>query len=112
PAAPRPTDRAPTIDYLADVARAAERLGFESVLTPAGTWCEDPWITTAALLRETRRLRFIVALRPDAVAPTLAAQMAATFQRVSDGRLMLNVVTGSDEEEQRRYGDWLGHDDP
>lgn len=109
-AAPRPTDRAPTVDYLADVARAAERLGFESVLTPVGTWCEDPWVTTAALVRETRRLRFIVALRPDGVAPTLAAQMAATFQRISGGRLMLNVVTGSDEEEQRRYGDWLDHD--
>lgn len=109
-AEPRPTDRAPTIDYLADVARAAERLGFASVLTPAGTWCEDPWIVTAALLRETRRLRFIVALRPDAVTPTLAAQMAATFQRVSGGRLMLNVVTGSDEEEQRRFGDRLDHD--
>ncbi|MEE4543871.1 LLM class flavin-dependent oxidoreductase [Streptomyces sp. V4-01] len=109
-AAPWPTDRAPTVDYLADVARAAERLGFASVLTPAGTWCEDPWIVTAALLRETRRLRFIVAQRPDAVTPTLAAQMAATFQRVSGGRLMLNVVTGSDDEEQRRYGDWLDHD--
>ena len=109
-AAPRPTDRAPDIDYLADVARAAERLGFESLLTPAGTWCEDPWITTAALLRETRRIRFIVALRPDAISPTLAAQMAATFQRVSGGRLLLNVVTGSDDEEQRRFGDWLDHD--
>jgi len=108
--APRPTDRAPTIDYLADVARAAERLGYESVLTPVGTWCEDPWITTAALLRETRRLRFIVALRPDALNPTLAAQMAATYQRVSGGRLILNVVTGSDDEEQRRYGDRLDHD--
>ena len=109
-AAPRPTDRAPTADYLADIARAAERLGYESVLTPVGTWCEDPWITTAALLRETRTLRFIVAQRPDAISPTLAAQMAASYQRISGGRLMLNIVTGSDDEEQRRYGDWLGHD--
>ena len=107
---PRSAGRAPDFDYLADVARAADRLGFESVLTPTGTWCEDAWITTAALVSVTSRLRFIVALRPDSVSPTLAAQMAATFQRVSGGRLDLNIVTGSDEEEQRRFGDWLSHD--
>jgi alkanesulfonate monooxygenase len=107
---PRAVGRAPDFDYLADVARAADRLGFESVLTPTGTWCEDAWITTAALASLTSRLKFIVAFRPDTVSPTLAAQMAATFQRVSGGRLLLNVVNGGDDEEQRRYGDWLDHD--
>ena len=106
---PRDVGRAPDLGYLADVARAADRLGFESVLTPTGTWCEDAWITTAALVPLTRRLRFIVALRPDAVSPTLAAQMAATFQHLSGGRLALNVVTGGDDAEQRRYGDHLDH---
>jgi alkanesulfonate monooxygenase len=107
---PRAVGRPPDFDYLADVARAADRLGFESVLTPTGTWCEDAWITTAALAPLTSRLKFIVAFRPDTVSPTLAAQMAATYQRVSGGRLYLNVVNGGDDEEQRRYGDWLGHD--
>jgi alkanesulfonate monooxygenase len=107
---PRAVGRAPDFDYLADVARAADRLGFESVLTPTGTWCEDAWITTSALVPLTSRLKFIVAFRPDTVSPTLAAQMAATFQRVSGGRLLLNVVNGGDDEEQRRYGDWLDHD--
>lgn len=108
---PRTAGRAPDFSYLADVARAADRLGFTSVLTPTGTWCEDPWITTAALAPLTERLKFIVALRPDGLSPTLAAQMAATYQRVSAGRLLLNVVTGGDDEEQRRYGDWAGHDE-
>jgi len=107
---PRAVGRAPDIDYLAEVAQAADRLGFEAVLTPTGTWCEDAWITTAALVRATRRLKFIVAIRPDSLAPTLAAQMAATYQRVSGGRLLLNVVNGGDDEEQRRFGDWLEHD--
>lgn len=100
--------RAPTIGYLAQVARAAEAAGFDAVLTPAGTWCEDAWLTCAALARETERLKFMVALRPDALAPTLAAQMAATFQRQSGGRLLLNVVTGGDKDEQARFGDHLG----
>jgi alkanesulfonate monooxygenase len=103
--------RAPTIDYLAQIARAADQLGYEGVLTPTGTWCEDAWLVTAALLRETKRLKFLVAFRPGALSPTLAAQKAATYQRISDGRLLLNIVTGGDSSEQKRFGDWLDHDE-
>ncbi|MGZ6752017.1 MAG: LLM class flavin-dependent oxidoreductase [Nocardioides sp.] len=97
--------RPPTIDYLADVARTAEKLGFEGVLTPTGTFCEDAWLVTAALLRETSTLKFLVAFRPGVVNPVLAAQMAAAYQRISGGRLMLNVVTGGEPTEQARFGD-------
>jgi alkanesulfonate monooxygenase len=102
--------RQPDLDYLAQVARAAERQGFEGVLTPTGTWCEDAWLTTAALIRETTRLKFLVAFRPGVISPTLAAQMAGTFQRLSNGRVLLNIVTGGDAVEQRRFGDWHEHD--
>jgi alkanesulfonate monooxygenase len=97
--------RAPTIDYLADIARTAEKLGFEGVLTPTGTFCEDAWLVTAALLAETSTLKFLVAFRPGVINPVLAAQMAATYQRISGGRLMLNVVTGGEPREQARFGD-------
>lgn len=103
--------RAPSRRYLADVARAADRLGFEGVLTPTGTWCEDAWLTTAALLNETEKLKFLVAFRPGLISPTLAAQQTATLQRFSEGRVLLNVVSGGDDAEQRRFGDWLGHDE-
>ncbi|MEU4241371.1 LLM class flavin-dependent oxidoreductase [Actinoplanes sp. NPDC026619] len=104
------TSRPPDIGYLALVARAAERVGFEAVLTPTGTFCEDAWLTTAALLSETERLKFLVAFRPGLISPTLAAQMASTYQRISGGRLALNVVTGGEASEQKRFGDHLSHD--
>lgn len=103
--------RAPTLDYLTQVAQAADTLGYDAVLTPTGTWCEDAWVVTAALAAVTRRLRFLVAFRPGLLSPTLAAQTAATFQRISGGRLLLNVVTGGDELEMQRFGDWLDHDE-
>lgn len=111
PLGERGHSRPPTIDYLAQVARAADDLGFTGVLTPTGTWCEDAWLVTAALLRETARLKFLVAFRPNSISPTLAAQKAATYQRISGGRLLLNVVTGGEDAEQRRFGDWLEHDE-
>jgi alkanesulfonate monooxygenase len=104
------TERPPELGYLALVARAAERLGFTGMLTPTGTFCEDSWLTTAALLTETSTLKFMVAFRPGLISPTLAAQMASTYQRLSGGRLLLNVVTGGESAEQQRFGDWLDHD--
>jgi alkanesulfonate monooxygenase len=103
--------REPSRRYLAEVARAADHLGYEGVLTPTGTWCEDAWLTAAALLADTERLKFLVAFRPGLVPPTLAAQQTATLQRFSEGRVLLNVVSGGDDSEQQRFGDWLSHDE-
>ncbi|MFC5291174.1 LLM class flavin-dependent oxidoreductase [Actinokineospora guangxiensis] len=99
--------RPATSAYLGQIARSAEQLGFTGVLTPTGLWCEDAWLTTAMLVGATERLKFLVAFRPGLLSPTLAAQMAATFQNQSGGRLLLNVVTGGEDPEQRAYGDFL-----
>ena len=99
--------RPATTAYLGQIARSAEQLGFEGVLTPTGAWCEDAWITTAMLTEVTERLKFLVAFRPGLLSPTLAAHMAATYQRLSEGRVLLNVVTGGESAEQRAYGDFL-----
>ncbi|WP_371657645.1 LLM class flavin-dependent oxidoreductase [Streptomyces sp. NBC_00280] len=104
-------NRPPTVAYLSQIARAAEDLGFVGALTPTGAWCEDAWLTTAMVSQHTERLKFLVAFRPGFVSPTLAAQMASTFQRQTGGRLLLNVVTGGESHEQKAYGDFLDKDD-
>lgn len=105
------TERRPTLEYLAQIAQAAEGLGFDAALTPTSSWCEDAWLTTAALSQRTRTFRFLVAFRPGMQRPTYAAHQAATFQRLTGNRLLLNVVVGGDDLEQRRYGDALGKDE-
>jgi len=103
--------RPATFGYLTQITLAAESFGFEGALTPAGPWCDDAWVTTAALAQRSERLKFLVAFRPGVTSPTLAAQMAATYQFHTGGRLLLNVVTGGDSSEQHAYGDWLGKDE-
>src|SRR6478735_1556816 len=103
-------DRPADVPYLGQVARSAEQLGFEGALTPTGAWCEDAWLTTAMLAGVSERLKFLVAFRPGLTSPTLAAQMAGTFQNLSRGRLLLNVVIGGESHEQRAYGDFLDKD--
>lgn len=102
--------RPASVAYLGQIARSAEQLGFEAALTPTGAWCEDAWISTAMLSSVSERLKFLVAFRPGLTAPFLSAQMAGSFQNLSGGRLLLNVVTGGESHEQRMFGDFLDKD--
>ncbi|GAA1712115.1 LLM class flavin-dependent oxidoreductase [Kribbella yunnanensis] len=104
-------DRRVTTRYLRQIVTAAEDLGFVGALTPTGLWCDDAWLSTASLLDSTDRLKFLVAFRPGLLSPTLAAQMATTFQNQSGGRLLLNVVTGGEPTEQKAFGDFLSKDE-
>lgn len=107
----QPSQRPATVAYLSQVARAAEHLGFEAVLVPAGSGNEESWTVAAALTQHTRDLDYLIAVRPGLVSPTLQAQTAATFQNISGGRLRVNVVVGGEDSEQKRFGDHLGKDD-
>ena len=102
--------RPASVPYLGQIARSAEQLGFEAALTPTGAWCEDAWLSTAMLSQVSERLKFLVAFRPGLTAPFLSAQMAGTFQNLTGGRLLLNVVTGGESHEQRLFGDFLDKD--
>jgi alkanesulfonate monooxygenase len=95
--------------YFKQIAIATDSLGYEGVLIPTGRSCEDSWILAASLIDATRQLKFLVALRPGLVAPTQSARMAATLDRLSGGRLLVNLVTGGDAEELAGDGQFLSH---
>lgn len=95
--------------YLRQIAQAADDLGYYGVLLPTGRSCEDSWVVASALAPLTERLRFLVAVRPGLQTPAVAARMAATLDRISDGRLLINVVTGGDPVELKGDGLFLDH---
>jgi alkanesulfonate monooxygenase len=96
-------------NYLRQVAQAADQLGYFGVLLPTGRSCEDSWIIASAVAPFTERLRYLVAVRPGLQSPAVAARMTATLDRVSNGRLLINVVTGGDPVENRGDGVFLDH---
>ncbi|BAP44459.1 FMNH2-dependent alkanesulfonate monooxygenase [Pseudomonas sp. 21LCFQ02] len=98
-----------TLNYLKQVAQAADDLGYYGVLIPTGRSCEDSWVVASALAPLTQRLRYLVAIRPGIISPTVSARMAATLDRLSGGRLLINVVTGGDPDENRGDGIHLSH---
>lgn len=87
--------RTNSFPYLANVAQAADSLGFDGVLLPTGPQSEDTIVIGSALLSMTRHLRFLVAVRPGLISPILAARINASLDRISNGRANLNVVSGS-----------------
>jgi alkanesulfonate monooxygenase len=95
--------------YLKQIALAADSLGFEGVLIPTGRSCEDSWLIASALAPLTERLRFLVAVRPGVASPTQAARMTATLDRLSNGRALINVVSGGDPQENRGDGLFWSH---
>src|SRR6204780_3862303 len=97
--------------YLKQIAQAADQLGFQGVLLPTGRSCEDAWVVASTLVPVTTKLKFLVAIRPGITSPTAAARMAATFDRLSEGRLLVNVVTGGDPDEALGDGVFLTHDE-
>lgn len=98
-----------TLNYLRQVAQAADDLGYYGVLIPTGRSCEDSWVVASALVPLTQRLRYLVAVRPGLQSPAVAARMTATLDRISDGRLLVNIVTGGDPVENRGDGIFLSH---
>jgi alkanesulfonate monooxygenase len=97
--------------YCKQIAQAADTLGYSGVLLPTGKSCEDAWIAASMLAPVTEKLKFLVAVRPGLTSPTLSARMAATFDRFSKGRLLVNVVAGGDPVELAGDGLFLNHDD-
>ncbi|OJU89082.1 MAG: alkanesulfonate monooxygenase, FMNH(2)-dependent, partial [Acinetobacter sp. 38-8] len=98
-----------SLQYLRQIAQAADYLGYYGVLIPTGRSCEDSWVVASALTPLTEKLRFLVAIRPGIISPTVSARQAATLDRLSNGRLLINVVSGGDPDENSGDGLFLDH---
>jgi alkanesulfonate monooxygenase len=98
-------------NYLRQIAQAADQLGYFGVLLPTGRSCEDSWVVASAVAPWTERLRYLVAVRPGLQSPSVAARMTATLDRITGGRLLVNVVTGGDPVENKGDGIFLAHDE-
>jgi alkanesulfonate monooxygenase len=99
-----------TLDYLQQISKAVDDLGYSGALIPTGRFCEDAWVYASALIPHTKRMKFIVAVRPGLMSPAVAARMAATFDRISNGRLIINVVTGGSNIDMAADALHLDHD--
>jgi alkanesulfonate monooxygenase len=98
-------------DYLVDIARAHDDSGFDRVLIGYGAVAPEGWAVAASVLQNTTQLKVLVAHRPGFVQPVLLARMAATLDHLTGGgRIAIHFITGGDEADQKREGDFVPHD--
>lgn len=99
------------IDYLAEIAHAAEISGFQGGLIPSFPMTDEPWVISSLLARETSTFRFMIPFQPGFLNPVVAARMTASLQRATGGRALFNVITGGGGPQQLWWGDSATHDD-
>ncbi len=97
--------------YIRDFAQAAEAGGFDRLLCGYYSDGPDSFLLAAAAAAHTDRIGFLVAHRPGFVAPTLAARKFATLDHITGGRTAVHVISGGDDNDQHRDGDWLDKDE-
>ena len=97
-------------EYTLRLARAHEDHGWDRVLFAYGSGSPDPGTAAAYIAANTSRLQILLAHRPNVSYPTFAAKEFATLDRISDGRLTVHFITGGNDHEQQREGDFLTKD--
>ncbi len=97
-------------DYIVRFAQTHEAAGFDRLLV--GHWSDQPdgFLVTALAGLSTQKIGFLLAHRPGFVSPTLAARKFATLEHLLGGRLAVHIISGGNDAEQRRDGDYLDHD--
>jgi alkanesulfonate monooxygenase len=94
-------------DYLKRFAIAHEEAGFDRVLIGYGSTAPDGLHLGTYVTAVTQRLGVMLAHRPGFVAPTLAARTLATIDQLSGGRASVHIISGAEDAEQQRDGDFL-----
>ena len=102
----------PVIDreYVRRFAQAHEAAGFDRILVPQHSTGPDASQVIAYASVVTERVHFLLAHRPGFIGPAFAARQIATLENFTGGRLAVHIISGGSDEEQKRDGDFLDHD--
>jgi len=96
--------------YFRRYVRTLEEAGYDYTLLPYGSGSADSFVVASAVGQLTERIRPIVAVRPNTAFPLVVAQQLATLDQLTEGRAVVHLITGGNDAEQARQGDYLPKD--
>ncbi len=104
PLAPDALD--PAWQLAKDVLLAADATGYDIILFAERHLGADmeAWILGSAISSLTKRIRSMIAVHPGLWTPQVIAKMSASLDRLTHGRMALNLITGWNVEEHTMYG--------
>jgi alkanesulfonate monooxygenase len=95
------------LEYFRKYVAALEEGGYDYTLLPYGSNSADSFVVASAVGQLTERIKPIVALRPNTTFPTVGAQKLATLDQLTEGRAVVHIISGGNDAEQARQGDYL-----
>jgi alkanesulfonate monooxygenase len=95
------------LKFFREYVQALEDGGYDYTLLPYGSGSADSFVTASAVGQLTERIKPIVALRPNTTFPTVGAQKLATLDQLTEGRAVVHIISGGNDTEQARQGDYL-----
>ena len=98
-------------DYVKEFSRVHENSGFDAILIGHSSSSADGFLVAQHAAFHTEKIKILLAHRPGFSAPTQAARRIATLDNLIGGRLWVHIITGGVDADQRRDGDFLGHDE-
>jgi alkanesulfonate monooxygenase len=94
-------------EFLKRYARNLDDYEYNYTLVPYDSSYFDPWTVGATIAAVTKKLKIIIALRPNTLFPTVAAKALATLDQLSSGRAVVHFIAGGSDAEQAKEGDFL-----
>ncbi|RDW74789.1 putative alkanesulfonate monooxygenase [Coleophoma cylindrospora] len=95
------------LDFLTRYARTLDDYEYNYTLVPYGSSFYDPFTVGATIASVTKKLKVVIALRPNTMYPTVAAKQLSTLDQLSNGRVVVHFIAGGNDAEQAREGDFL-----
>jgi alkanesulfonate monooxygenase len=97
--------------YVARFAYAHQESGFDRILIGYFSNAADGFLVAQHAAAVAPNIGLMLAHRPGFVAPTVAARKLATLDQFTGGRVAVHIISGGDDADQQKDGDWLGHDE-
>jgi alkanesulfonate monooxygenase len=95
------------IPFFTRYVNALEDAGFDYTLCAYASAFQDQFAIANQIVARSERVAPIVALRPNSLYPTVAAKALATLDQFGAGRAVVHFISGGNDAEQAREGDYL-----
>lgn len=81
-----------------------EDIGFTGILFPWGSMGDDYFTHIANKMDVTKKIKYMVAIRPYAVSPQYLCKVNRSMNKISNNRILINFVTGWVYDEEKNVG--------
>lgn len=86
-----------------------EEAGFYGILFPCSSYGDDPFVSISRNINPERKIKYMVAIRPYTISVQYLKRISQAIDRISNGRILINFVSGWIYENEKSVGGIYGN---